>query len=408
MINKYFTIKKNCRLCNSTNLEKCISFPNTPLANEFVIKKKNQKKFPLEVFICLNCKHLQLIHVVNPKLLFSNYVYVSGTSKSFINHFKNYALSITKHNQINKNDLILEIGSNDGVLLNSFYKLGYRNILGIEPAKKIANKANTSGLKTINSFFDNKTKNIIYKKFGKARVIIANNVFAHIDDFNGVFDNIKSLLMDNGLVYFEVSYLLDVVKKKLFDTIYHEHLSYHSVFPIIKFLKTKNLYLIDYKRIDTHGGSIRFIVSKNKKLINYKKINKIIALEKKNFLYRKNTFNKFYSYVMQKKKNLLKKLIALKDTNKKIVGFGAPAKMTTLIYTFELNSNNFFDFIIDDSPIKQGLYSPGTNIKIVSSKYLVRSKADVCVVFAWNFYQEIQKKHFKWQEQGGIFINPLK
>jgi hypothetical protein len=407
LIHKSIISIKRCRLCKSDNLKKCFSFPKTPLANDFLKKKKFQKKYPLDIYICIKCRHVQLKHVVNPNLLFSNYLYVSGTSSSFVEHFRDYAYSVISKNDIKKNDLILEIGSNDGVLLNSFKLLGYKNILGIEPAKKISEVSNKSGIRTINSFFNLKITNKINQKFGLAKIIIANNVFAHIDDFDLVFNNINLLLSDNGVIYFEVSYLLDVLKKNLFDTIYHEHLSYHSVTPIINFLKSKNLFLIDYKRVNTHGGSIRFIVSKNKALIKKNKINKIINLEKLNKVNQFSTYNKFYNQIMIKKKNLLKKLISLKAQNKKIIGYGAPAKMTTLIYTLDLHKYNLFKFIIDDSPLKQNLYSPGLNIKIVSSKYLDIKKADVCVVFAWNFFKQIEKKHFKWKRQGGIFINPL-
>ena len=253
----------------------CFSFPKTPLANEFVIKKKKQEIYPLDLVFCKACYHLQLKHVVSPKILFSNYLYVSGTSKSFINHFENYAESIITKYKIKKNELILEIGSNDGVFLNAFKKRGYKNIIGIEQAKKIAKNTNSIGIKTINSFFDKNIVNKISKTHTKAKLILANNVFAHIDNLSSVFDNINTILKEDGFVYFEVSYLLDVLKKKLFDTIYHEHLSYHSVIPMINFLRRKNLYLIDFQRVKTHGVSIRFIFSKNKNFIKKSKINKI-------------------------------------------------------------------------------------------------------------------------------------
>lgn len=406
MIKKIIT-KKSCRLCNSKNIEKCFSFPSTPLANEFVKIKKKQSLYPLDLIFCNDCYHFQLKHVVNPKILFANYVYVSGTSKSFINHFDKYAKSIIKNDKINKNDLIIEIGSNDGVLLTSFNQLGFSNLLGIEPAKKIADISISKGIPTINSFFGKPTSNKILKKYGKAKIIIANNVLAHIDDLNSVFENAKKLLSKNGFFYFEVSYLLDVINKNLFDTIYHEHLSYHSVTSMVNFLNTKKLYLIDFERVDTHGGSIRFKVSNSNTKSKSIKIQSILNLEKQKKLHYVNTFQNFYYKIMKKKDKLKKILIELRKKNKKIVGYGAPAKMTTLMYAFNL-PKNYFKFIIDDSPIKQNLFSPGMNIKVLSSKYLQIDKADVCVVFAWNFYKQIKSKHYKWTKQGGIFINPLK
>ncbi len=407
MNKKKIITKKSCRLCNSKNIEKCFSFPKTPLANEFVKIKKKQSVYPLDLILCRDCYHFQLKHVVNPNILFANYVYVSGTSKSFINHFDKYAKSIIKNDKINKNDLIIEIGSNDGVLLNSFNQLGFKNLLGVEPAKKIAEISINKGISTINSFFTKSTSNKILQKYGKAKIILANNVLAHIDDLNSVFENVKKLLSKDSFFYFEVSYLLDVINKNLFDTIYHEHVSYHSVTSMVSFLSSKKLYLIDFERIDTHGGSIRFKVSNNNKKSKSIKIKSILDLEKQKKLHNVNTYLSFYDKIMKKKEKLIKILNELKRKNKKIVGYGAPAKMTTLMYAFGL-SKDYFKFIIDDSSIKQNLFSPGMNIKVVSSKHLKIDKADVCVVFAWNFYKQIKSKHYKWTKQGGIFINPLK
>ena len=243
--------KSNCRLCQSADLVSVLKLASTPPANAFISKEKlqiKQKKYPLEIFFCKNCFHVQLTEVVNPKELFENYVYVSGTSNVFVNHFLNYSKDIVQRFNPSPDRYVLDIGSNDGTLLKFFKSMGY-SVLGIDPAKEISKQATKEGINTINGFFNLETSQIIEKKYSKASVITANNVFAHCDDLSGMTEAISKLLAPGGIFVFEVSYLVDVYKKTLFDTIYHEHLSYHSVSPLINFFKSKKMELIDVKRL---------------------------------------------------------------------------------------------------------------------------------------------------------------
>ena len=401
--------KAVCRLCRSSKLTSILKLASTPPANAFVSKentKYEQKKYPLELFFCEKCSHVQLVEVVDPIELFENYVYVSGTSPVFVEHFSNYAKTIIETYKPSLKSYILDIGSNDGTLLKFFQKMGYSTI-GVDPAIDISQKAQKDGIHTINEFFNLDTSIKIKERYSTASLITANNVFAHSDDLIGITKAVKNLLSKDGLFIFEVSYLVDVYQKTLFDTIYHEHLSYHSVLPLIKFFQRHDMELIDASRVNTHGGSIRCVVKniEDKRPIN-NSVQNLLDLEKSLSLNKKETFINFANNIKERKKELRNFINKIKAQNKSIAGFGAPAKATTLMYEFELEKN-VLDFIVDDSPLKQGLFSPGLNIPILPSSAISELKPDYLLILAWNFSDSIVKKNRKFIESGGKFIIPL-
>lgn len=401
--------KSFCRLCRSSELISVLKLVSTPPANAFVDKenkKFKQKQYPLELFFCKNCTHVQLTEVVDPKELFENYVYVSGTSQVFVDHFSKYANEVVKTYQPSIDNFILDIGSNDGTLLKFFKKMGYET-LGVDPAIKISKKAQQDGINTINDFFNFKTSEKIKAKYSKASLITANNVFAHSDDLIEIVKAVKNLLCPDGLFIFEVSYLLDVYQKTLFDTIYHEHLSYHSVLPLVKFFKSHDMELIDVSRINTHGGSIRCVVKKkeDRRAINHS-VQDLVDLEKLTLLNDPKTFINFSNNIKKRKKELNDLIKKLKYQNKLVAGFGAPAKATTLMYEFGLKAD-VLDFIIDQSPLKQGLYSPGLHIPIYPLSHIEKVKPDYLLILAWNFADSIIKNNQKFINSGGKFIIPL-
>jgi len=255
-----YNIRSDCRLCNSSSLSRVLDLPDTPLANEFVNASDQgtiQKKFPLFVSRCNQCGHIQLPVVVDPERLFRNYVYVSGTSKAFVAHFESLATEIIVNNAISSDSLIVEIGSNDGTALKAFKKHGMR-VFGIDPAINIAEIASRDGIQTSPNFFTKELAEEILERAGHAHVVLANNVFAHADDLNEILNGVITLLEPkNGIFVFEVQYLADMMEHGYFDMIYHEHLSYHSVAPLVPFLQRKGLNIIKCQHIHTHGGSIR-------------------------------------------------------------------------------------------------------------------------------------------------------
>ena len=404
-----FFIRDNCRLCNSKNIESVVKLEDTPPANAFVNKdelNKIQEKFPLELFFCNDCNHLQLCTVVNPNKLFENYVYVSGTSPVFIKHFDEYCDSIINSYKPDKNKLVVDIGSNDGTFLNFFKKKGFK-VLGVDPAKNITKLANKKGIDTIPSFFNNELAEEILIKYGEASLITANNVFAHSDNLSEIINAVKKLISQDGLFIFEVSYLGDVFEKSLFDTIYHEHLAYHSVIPLIKFFRKNKMELINVEKISTHGGSIRGVVQKlGGSREPDTSIDIFVNYEKKLGFNNKKTFQEFSNKIQNIKKELNEILISLKKEGKIIAGFGAPAKATTLMYQFGIDKN-IIDFIVDDNPLKQNKYTPGLHIPVFSSKYIKEKKPDYILILAWNFADSIIKKNSDFSDHNGRFIIPL-
>ena len=404
-----FFIRNDCRLCNSKNLSSVIKLEETPPANAFINEEElhiKQKKYPLELFFCEECNHLQLSTVVDPKKLFEKYVYVSGTSNVFVKHFEKYAEFIIKRYSPSKENLIIDIGSNDGTLLSFFKSKGYK-ILGVDPAKKIAKNASEKGIQTIASFFNKDLTKKIIKDFGKASIITANNVFAHSNELDEIIDSAKLLLNEEGLFIFEVSYLIDVYEKSLFDTIYHEHLAYHSVKPLKVFFEKHNMELIDVKRIDTHGGSIRGVVQKKKGTRKIESsVDELIKLENNLGFSEAKTFKDFSNKISKIKEELKELLLSLKKEGKSIVGFGAPAKATTLMYQFGFNKD-LIDFIVDDNPLKQNTFTPGLHIPVYSSMAIKQNTPDYILILAWNFAESIIKNHSYFTNQNGRFIIPL-
>lgn len=408
-MSEYCKRRDSCRLCESKQLVLAFKLEPTPPANAFVNKQdilNNQPIFPLDVFFCEKCYHLQLLDIVDPKILFENYVYVSGTSPVFVKHFEEYADYILKNYPQTENSLVVDIGSNDGTLLRFFKENGLK-VLGIDPAREISQKANSQGIETLNNFFNSEFSKNIKEKYGIVKIITANNVFAHVDDLKDFIKGVRNLLSKDGIFVFEVSYLVGVIQKLLFDTIYHEHLSYHSVIPLVSFFKENGMELIEAIRVDSHGGSLRGIAKlKNGRYEIGKSVENCIKLERKIGTDKLETYKQFFERLNVRKNELQKLFRKLKDDGKTIAGFGAPAKTTTFMYQFGLDQN-FVDFIVDDSPLKQGLFTPGMHIPVYPSDAIYEKKPDYVIILAWNFAESIIKKHNKFREQGGHFIIPL-
>ena len=402
--------RSDCRLCASERLTPVLSLTPTPPANAFVVPAdldQPQDVFPLDVYFCEACSHVQLLDVVNPEILFADYVYASGTSPVFVQHFKDYASYVAQRFVgVELKGLTLDIGSNDGTLLRQFKDLGM-DVLGIDPAQDIAARATANGIETWSEFFTLDTAQRIVTNKQRARIITANNVFAHADDLRAIVEAIKKVLAPDGVFVFEVSYLSDVIEKTLFDTIYHEHLAYHSVKPLATFFQSQGMHLLAVERVSSHGGSLRgFVQFADGPFEGNRSVAEFISDEQSAGLHEAKTFQVFGDKINQVKAELLDILMGLKRQGKTLAGFGAPAKATTLMYHFGLGPD-VFDFIIDDSPLKQGLLTPGLHIPVISSEALYTEPPDAVVILAWNFADPIRRNHTKYLKQGGRFIVPL-
>lgn len=401
--------RETCRLCGGTEVTEVLSLAPTPPANAFVDAQhlgEAQPTFPLDVFFCESCAHVQLLDVVDPRVLFENYVYVSGTSPNFVKHFEDYAAFVVETFAPDPKKCVLDIGSNDGTLLRFFKDRGFP-VLGIDPAREIAAAATANGIETIADFFTPETAQRIRGERDDCGVITANNVFAHADDLGGIVDGIRHLLSDDGVFVFEVSYLVDVYQDTLFDTIYHEHVAYHSVKPLAAFFKAHGMELIATERVASHGGSLRGVAQKaGGPRPVAPSVDALIALEQDLGLHDANTLKTFGEKIDAVKKTLTTELARIKADGGTIAGFGAPAKATTLMYHFGIGAD-VVDFIVDDSPLKQGLFTPGLHVPVLPSSSLYERKPDYVVILAWNFAKPIMEKHAAFRDAGGRFIVPL-
>ena len=398
-----------CRICSSKNLEKFLSLGESPLANNFLKKEdleKEELKFPLELVFCNICQLVQLSYVVDPKLMFKNYVYVSSTSNTFRQHFTKMAEDLKKDFNLDENSLAIDVGSNDGVLLNGLQKFNIK-VTGVEPATNVAKIAEENGVETINNFFNKEVVNKIIDKKGKADVVTACNVFAHIDNINSVIENVKLLLKDSGIFVIEVQYLVNTIEDMTFDNIYHEHLSYYSLTALKYFFEKRNMEIFNVIKILTHGGSLRvFTQQKNSKRKINENVNKILDHEKKIGINNIEVYKEFADKVYSVKEKLNSYIQNIKKGNRIIVGYGAPAKSTTLLNFCSIRKKEI-DYIIDDNPLKIGLYTPGTHIPVLSSGELEKNTPDYIIILAWNFAPEILEKTKKYADKGVKFIIPL-
>lgn len=398
--------QENCRLCLHPLSNPILKFPDTPLANEFLKTKETQDKFPLQVCCCDNCGHYQLNETVDPERLFRHYLFVAGTSKVNVEHFRKYAHTIYNHGfHKNKRKLkALDIASNDGTLLQHLKNLGV-DVLGIDPAKNIADEATKNGIPTIPEFFTEEYSHELLAKYGQFDIITANNVFAHVPDMIGFIKGVRNLLNRSGVFSFEVSYFGDVCDKTLFDTIYHEHTSYHTITPLKNFLSTYGLEICSVERIDTHGGSIRVHVIRDD--INYNpfidnySLNIMLTEEK----YIQLRVLKLAQDIQQLGTDLNNQLKAIKQNGQSIAIYGTPAKATTLMYALNIDES-IIDFAVEDAPLKQGTFTPGKHIPVFSFSTLLEKKPDVVLILAWNFADSIIDK-CKANGYKGTFIVPL-
>lgn len=403
--------RTNCRYCNCKLGAPFLDLGMMALANSFVTPdRKGEMEFvcPLSLTWCETCKLVQLTHVVPPEKMFSNYLYVSSTTKTFQDHFLNYAIAVRSKLGPRKEGplLAVDIGSNDGLLLSCYQKVGMRAV-GVEPAKNLSDEANRKGLPTINRFFDSVCVQEILKKYGKADIVSANNVFAHIDDVKSVCKNVFDLLSDKGLFVIEFPYLVTMFEEMYFDMIYHEHLSYISITALNYFMESQEFKIIAIEKVLSHGGSLRvFSAKKSSQFRVAPKVRDFLKEEKDKGYLTQSVYDAFAKRVCNVRITLnefVQEILANKHT---ISGYGAPAKASTIINYCGFTSSQI-EFIVDDNPLKQNTFSPGANIPIVSSQYLYEHPTDYVLIFAWNFADEIMKKIGHLKAEGVQFFVPL-
>lgn len=386
MTSSYY-VRKTCRLCDSNQLTKVLPLTPTALCDEYLTRTTDQLTYPLDLFQCDDCKFVQIQYIVNPNTIYSDYIYVTTSSSDLSLHFASYANAVINNLNLKENNLVVDIGSNDGTLLGYFQKKGNR-VLGIEPCKKIAEQATSHGIETISKFFDFELAKEVKRKYGSAELITLNNVFANIDDLNTFTKGLEYLLADEGVLIVESSYLLDMVQNMVFDFIYHEHLSYFSILPLTRFFQKFKLKLIRAERVATKGGSLRYYFSRETTTRTIDVSVETLTQEEKKANINPIFFKRWENQILALKRNLIAELG--KYHGKKIIAYGASATSTTLIYHFGLDK--YITCLIDDNPRKADTYSPGLHIPVKKLGDVTLDRDSVVIILAWRFHEPICKK----------------
>ena len=404
-----YKFRKNCRLCSSREFKLILDLGKQPPSNSFITKKeltRTERVFPLRLYLCKACHHLQLLDVVDKEYLFSNYLYMTSANQPIIEHFHEYVnLVYRKFLKNRREKVVIEIGSNDGTFLKKFLKYDV-DVLGIEPAKNLARISRSYKIKTENKFFNyNVAKKISNRK--KADVIIANNILGHVDELNNFIKGIKILLKEDGVFVFEVPHALKLIKNLEFDTVYHEHLSYFFIAPLYKWLRKNQLKIFDIQKQNVHGGTIRVFVSKSDVYKERKSVRDFIKEEKRNGINNKHTYDEFSNDIENLRYCLKKKIETLKAKNKIIFGYGAPAKGNVLLNYCKID-NKILDFITDTTTLKQGKFTPGTKIPIINPKNRPKNNSNmIAFLLAWNYKDAIIKNEKNFVKNGGRFLIPI-
>ena len=397
-------------MCDGTDLLEVMKLAPTPPGNNFLRSHelgKPEPAYPLDLYLCPSCSHAQLGHVVDPRILYQNgYPYVSATSSQFVQHLRDYANDMVARFALPAGALVADIGSNDGTCL-SFFKQRGVEVIGIDPAEHIAARATESGIPTVADFFSHRLAQQLRSKHGAARFITSHNACAHIDRLDDVMRGVEHWLAEDGIFVLEVGYLVDVYSNLWFDTIYHEHLDYHTVAPFRRLFARTGLELISAQRVSPQGGSIRVMAQKQGgPRIPDSSIEELIALERSLGLDRPETFRRYRERIEMVGIHLRSMLQSLQKGGKSLAAFGATTKGTTMLSTFGIGSESIA-FIVDENPLKQGLYSPRLHIPVVALDELYRRRPDYLLILAWNFAEPIMAKLGAYSRSGGRFIIPM-
>ncbi|MBD3291233.1 methyltransferase domain-containing protein, partial [candidate division KSB1 bacterium] len=396
--------------CNKSLHHSFVDLGMSPLANNY-LKEENltlpEPFYPLNVFVCDGCFLVQLAEYENPQNIFSDYAYFSSYSDTWTNHARHYVDMMMERYQFTPDSLVMELASNDGYLLQYFQGKGIP-VLGIEPAKNVAQAALEKEIPTVVKFFGTELANELVKDGKHADLVIGNNVLAHVPNLNDVIKGLKIVMKPDGLLTMEFPHLLQLMKHNEFDTIYHEHFSYFSFIAVEKIFRHHGITLFDVEQIPTHGGSLRIFgrhdEDRSKQVTD--RVTNLRNEEISEGLNRIETYTKFSQQVQQTKRKLLDFLIRSKQEGKKIAGYGAPAKGNTLLNYCGVRTD-FIDFTVDRNPAKQYHFLPGTHIPIFHPDKIKEEKPDYLLILPWNIKNEIIDQNAFIRDWGGKFVTPI-
>jgi SAM-dependent methyltransferase len=402
-------VVKQCRMCKGTHLTPFLDLGFHPHSDHFLSEEElheSEVYYPLKVNLCNDCGLIQLGYVVHGEYLYDkNYVYESSVTKMGRDHYGELAETIARRFGVPESPLAIDIGSNVGVLLSAFKTNGFR-VLGVDPTPHIAAIANKSGIETLKAFFGTKIASEILRTHGKAHVITATNVFMHIDNLEDAMEAVHSLIDQDGVFIVEAPYVLDLLKKNEYDTIYHQHLGYISVRPLIPFFRRFGIEVFDVALVKIHGGSLRIFTGNEGAHPVSPSVSRFLENEEKERIYTKERLADFRMAVEDQRRDLISLLRDIKAKNKRIAGISAPAKGNTLLNYCKIDSS-ILDYLTEKSIYKIGKFSPGMHIPIYADSKILEDMPDYALILAWNFAEEIMKNMEEYRKRGGKFIIPI-
>ena len=399
---------RQCRICKGRELHKVLSLGDQPHCNHFLTEEElslPEARYPLDCYLCSECGLVQLGYVVPPEVMFRQYLYMSGTTRTLSQHFHQLAGQLVTQFELSPDSLVVDVGSNDGTFLRGFKARGMR-VLGVDPAVNIAKIANDAGIETLCDFFGREAATRIRAEKGKARMVTAAGVFYHIPDLDDVVQGVGAVLADDGVFVVQANYLVDMLQKNTFDNIYHEHLCYYSLKPLTVLFRRFDMEVLDVERHPIHGGSIIVYVRKGVTSTPKKRVDAMLMAEEEQGVYSRDTYTAFAERVEQIRDRLVTMLGGLKAQGKRIAAYGAPAKGNTLLNFCEIGPD-LLEYAVEKNDLKVGRYTPGMHIPVVSEDQARRTPAAYYLVLPWNFLEEFLAKEQEFRANGGKFIVPV-
>lgn len=398
-----------CRACGGDRLRMFLSLGEMPLANAFLSGPEDfdrELRFPLEVYFCESCTLVQLLDVIDPEVLFSHYVYLTGASATMLEHNRRYADAVVDYLGLGPEDLVIEVASNDGSLLKQFQRRRVRT-LGVEPARNIAEQARRDGVPTVERFFNSEVARELRSEYGPAKAVIANNVLAHVDDTVDFLRGAKELLADGGLVILEVPHLQELIARLEYDTIYHEHLCYFSAATLMRLAEEAGLGIVRLDRVPVHGGSLRIWAGVARRAgAHGADAHAIAEQERRLGLQDAARYEQFAADVARNRSRLVELLESLRASGRTLAGYGAPAKGNTLLNYCRIGPE-LLPYTVDKNPLKVGRHTPGMHIPVLPVATLCERRPDYVLILAWNIAGEIVAQQEEYRRGGGRFLVPI-